>query len=50
MKLAAFVLHSLRNKRATHMMGPQDHDDEGEEKDEDEEEEDEEEEQTIQVT
>lgn len=45
MKLAAFVLHSLRNKRETHMMGPQDHHHE-----EDEEEEDEEEEKTVQVT
>lgn len=34
MKLAAFVLHSLRNKRETHMMGPRGHhhdDDEEEE-------------------
>lgn len=46
MKLTAFVLHSLRNKRETHMMGPQDQDDE--EKDE-EEEEDEEDQKTIQV-
>ncbi|MCJ8742501.1 hypothetical protein PDJAM_G00082770 [Pangasius djambal] len=41
-KLSAFVLHSLRNKRETHMMGTQDH------QDEEEEEEDEEEEKTVQ--
>lgn len=46
MKLAAFVLHSLRNKRETHMMGPQDHD----HNEEEDEEEDEEEEKTVQVT
>lgn len=43
MKLAAFVLHSLRNKRETHMMGSQDH---PEEEDDDEEEE---EEKAVQV-
>ncbi|KAB5543526.1 hypothetical protein PHYPO_G00080180 [Pangasianodon hypophthalmus] len=46
-KLSAFVLHSLRNKRETHMMGTQDHHEE-EEEEKDEEEEDEEEEKTVQ--
>ncbi|KAI5629196.1 ribosomal oxygenase 2 isoform X2 [Silurus asotus] len=40
MKLAVFVLHSLKNKRETHMMGPKDPSDE-EEDDEEEDEEDE---------
>ncbi|KAM9455463.1 ribosomal oxygenase 2 isoform 2-T2 [Clarias gariepinus] len=44
-KLAAFVLHSLRNKRETHMMGPQDDDDDDEEEEKDE---GEEEEKTVQ--
>ncbi|KAG7322372.1 hypothetical protein KOW79_013718 [Hemibagrus wyckioides] len=42
MKLAAFVLHSLRNKRETHMMGSRDHPEEEDDEDEDDDEEEEE--------
>ncbi|XP_027007193.2 ribosomal oxygenase 2 [Tachysurus fulvidraco] len=48
MKLAAFVLHSLRNKRETHMMGSRDLHEEEEEDDDDDDEEEEEEEKTVQ--